>query len=78
MKDKDYKRAWQKFKDKLTEDYIEQIRHINQYNITDADDTWSSGWNMSIAQQLYTDLNLMDQLDGTNEFQNLLSDLEDE
>jgi len=33
---------------------------------------------MSAAQQLYTDLCLMDQLDRTNEFQNLLSDLEDE
>ena len=65
-------------KDKLNEDYIEQIRHINQYSITDANDTWSSGWNMSAAQQLYTDLCLMDQLDRTNEFQNLLSDLEDE
>ena len=31
---------------------------------------------MSTAQQLYTDLHLMDQLDGTKEFQNLLSDLE--
>lgn len=76
MKDKDYKRAWQKLKDKLTEDYIEQIRYVNQYSITDANDTWSSGWNMSTAQQLYTDLHLMDQLDGTKEFQNLLSDLE--
>lgn len=71
-------KAWEELKDKLNEDYIEQIRHINQYSITDANDTWSSGWNMSAAQQLYTDLCLMDQLDRTNEFQNLLSDLEDE
>ena len=71
-------KAWEELKNKLTEDYIEQIRYINQYSITDANDTWSSGWNMSTAQQLYTDLHLMDQLDGTNEFSNLLNDLEDE
>ena len=71
-------KAWEELKNKLTEDYIEQIRYINQHSITDANDTWSSGWNMSTAQQLYTDLHLMDQLDGTNEFSNLLSDLEDE
>lgn len=71
-------KAWEELKDKLTEDYIEQIRYINQHSITDANDTWSSGWNMSTAQQLYTDLHLMDKLDGTNEFSNLLSDLEDE
>lgn len=77
MKDREYKDAWQELKDKLTEDYIEQIRYINQHSITGADDTWSSGWNMSTAQQLYTDLHLMDKLDGTNEFNNLLSDLGD-
>ena len=71
-------KAWEELKNKLTEDYIEQIRYINQHSITDANDTWSSGWNMSTAQQLYTDLHLMDQLDGTNEFSNLLNDLEDE
>lgn len=78
MKDKEYKNAWQELKDKLTEDYIEQIRYINQHSITDANDTWSSGWNMSTAQQLYTDLHLMDKLDGTKQFSNLLNDLEDE
>lgn len=71
-------KAWEELKNKLTEDYIEQIRYINQHSITDANDTWSSGWNMSTAQQLYTDLHLMDKLDGTNEFSNLLSDLGDE
>ena len=71
-------KAWEELKNKLTEDYIEQIRYINQHSITDANDTWSSGWNMSTAQQLYTDLHLIDQLDGTNEFSNLLNDLEDE
>lgn len=76
MKDREYKVAWQELKDKLTKDYIEQIRYINQHGITGANDTWSSGWNMSTAQQLYTDLHLMDKLDNTNEFSNLLSDLE--
>ena len=71
-------KAWEELKNKLTEDYIEQIRYINQHSITDANDTWSSGWNMSTAQQLYTDLHLMDKLDNTNEFSNLLIDLEDE
>lgn len=78
MKDKEYKDAWQELKEILTKDYIEQINYINQHNITGANDTWSSGWNMSTAQQLYTDLRLMDKLDGRNEFSNLLSDLEDE
>lgn len=78
MKDREYKDAWQELKGILTKDYIEQIDFINQHKITDADETWSSGWNMSTAQQLYTDLHLMDKLDGTNEFSNLLNDMEDE
>ena len=76
MKNRQYKEIWQELKEILTKDYIEQINYINQHNITDANDTWSSGWNMSTAQQLYTDLHLMDKLDGTNDFNNLLSDIE--
>ena len=56
MSDKQYKDAWQELKEILTKDYIEQINYINQHNITDANDTWSSGWNMSTAPVSYTHL----------------------
>ncbi|WFG33735.1 hypothetical protein YN120080_18 [Staphylococcus phage vB_SauM_JDYN] len=60
----DYKEKWISLKSQLKEEFIEQINYCNQHNITDANDDWSSGWNMSTAQQLYTNLRMMCELDG--------------
>ncbi|MDW3922255.1 hypothetical protein QI205_00490 [Staphylococcus saprophyticus] len=55
MKDREYKDAWQTFKEEKTNNYI----------------TWPNA-------EKRDDLLRMDKLDNTNEFSNLLSDLEDE
>ena len=77
MKDKDYKSLWIKLKEKKLKEYVEVHRSVNQiikpnnqyhlFQIANA---------MVIKNELNRDLKYMDQLDGTHEFQNLLSDLE--
>lgn len=78
MKDKQYKEVWQKFKDERIQDYIKLHRTVNQiikpknqyhlFQIANA---------MVGKNNLEHILKQMDKLDGTNEFSNLLSDLED-
>ncbi|RIN44406.1 hypothetical protein [Staphylococcus simulans] len=64
MKDREYKDAWQDLKASKIQDYI-QTR--NAYGT------------QHIATIIYSiDLEKMDKLDGTQDFSNLLSDLEDE
>ncbi|MCG1738405.1 hypothetical protein K4R81_05835 [Staphylococcus epidermidis] len=77
MRDKDYKRAWLELKEKKLKEYVEVHRSVNQiikpnnqyhlFQIANA---------MVSKNELSRDLKYMDQLDGTHEFQNLLSDLE--
>ena len=79
MRDKDYKRAWLELKGKKLKEYVEVHRSVNQiikpnnqyhlFQIANA---------MVSKNELSRDLKYMDQLDGTHEFQNLLSDLERE
>ncbi|WP_336849730.1 hypothetical protein [Staphylococcus epidermidis] len=79
MRDKDYKRAWLELKEKKLKEYVEVHRSVNQiikpnnqyhlFQIANA---------MVSKNELSRDLKYMDQLDGTHEFQNLLSDLERE
>ena len=73
MKDSEYKDAWQELKSEMLESYAnyEGQKRINKnmgfYKILE-------GAQISLAPVLED----MDKLDGTNEFSNLLSDLEDE
>lgn len=77
MKDKEYKRAWLELKGKKLQEYTKVHRSVNQiikpnnqyhlFQIANA---------MVIKNELNRDLKYMDELDGTHEFQNLLSDLE--
>ena len=77
MKDKEYKRAWLELKGKKLQEYMKVHRSVNQiikpnnqyhlFQIANA---------MVIKNELNRDLKYMDELDGTHEFQNLLSDLE--
>lgn len=64
MKDSEYKDIWQELKDSKMQDYI---LTRNAYGTK------------HIATIIYSiDLEKMDKLDNTNEFSNLLSNLEDE
>lgn len=73
MKDREYKDAWQKIKAEMLESYTnyEGQKRINKnigfHKILE-------GAQISLAPVLEE----MDELDNTNEFSNLLSDLEDE
>ena len=79
MKDKQYKEIWQTFKDERIQEYIKLHRTVNQiikpnnqyhlFQIANA---------MVGKNDLAHILKQMDKLDGTQEFRNLLSDLEDE
>ena len=79
MKDREYKDAWQIFKEERTKEYIKLHRTVNQ--------VIKPNWQYQVHQvanamisknDLAHILKEMDKLDGTNEFSNLLSDLEDE
>lgn len=64
MKPKDYERAWHELKDTTMQDYIRTRKAYGTKHL---------------ATVLYSiELRRMDQLDGTNEFSNLLSDVGDE
>ncbi|MBP3034163.1 MULTISPECIES: hypothetical protein [Bacillati] len=69
MKDKDYKRAWLELKEEMLSQYPVILHMIK---MADGKEDESSLF------QLGEHLKRMDQLDGTHEFQNLLSDLERE
>ncbi|MDO0970576.1 hypothetical protein [Staphylococcus haemolyticus] len=62
MKDKDYKRAWLDFKETSMQDYIRTYKAYGKKHIAVIIKT--------------VDLARMDEMDGTNEFKNLLYDLE--
>ena len=69
MKDKEYKDAWQELKDKL----------LREYPTVDHEVYVSNGdWERGLLSKQREILFYMDKLDNTNEFSNLLSDLEDE
>ncbi|MDW3871231.1 hypothetical protein QI301_12285 [Staphylococcus saprophyticus] len=69
MKDREYKDAWEKLKDKLLRDYP-TVEHLADVSNGDGE-----RGELSKHEDI---LRHMDQLDNTNEFSNLLSDLEGE
>lgn len=64
MKDREYKDAWQELKEEYIKTYINERKSKNR--------------NIIAEQQISSFLYNMDLKDNTNEFSNLLSDLEDE
>ena len=67
MKDREYKDAWQELKEKFIRVYVMQNK-VKEPTV-----------DIKVKYQTYRNiLRKMDKLDGTNEFNNLLSDLEDE
>lgn len=69
MKDREYKVVWDELKDKL----------LREYPSVDHEAYVSNGdWERGLLSKQRQTLLQMDKLDGTNEFSNLLSDLEDE
>lgn len=66
MKDREYKDAWQELKDTLMRTYVVQSRNKSDYYVV-------------IKHQTFRNiLRKMEELDGTNEFSNLLRDVEEE
>ena len=69
MKDREYKDARQELKEKLLTEYL-AVEHLADVSNGDGE-----RGELSKHEEI---LRHMDQLDGANEFSNLLSDLEDE
>lgn len=79
MKDREYKDAWQTFKEERTKEYIKLHRSVNQITKPNNQYHLFQVANALVGKKdLAHILKQMDKLDGTNEFSNLLSDLEDE
>ncbi len=77
MRDKDYKRAWLELKEKKLQEYVKVHRSVNQIITPNNQYQLFQIANAMVSKnELSRDLKHMDQLDGTHEFQNLLSDLE--
>lgn len=77
MKDKDYKSLWIKLKEKKLKEYVEVHRSVNQIITPNNQYQLFQIANAMVSKnELSRDLKYMDQLDGTHEFQKLLSDLE--
>lgn len=82
MKDREYKEAWQELKDEWYQNYIKEKSRLevleNINNISERFREYKfaeiNGRLLEIAKFLLQ----MGKLDNTNEFSNLLSDLEDE
>ncbi|MEX3465889.1 hypothetical protein [Staphylococcus epidermidis] len=77
MRDKDYKRAWLELKEKKLKEYVKVHRSVNQIITPNNQYQLFQIANAMVSKnELSRDLKYMDELDGTHEFQNLLSDLE--
>lgn len=77
MRDKDYKRAWLELKEKKLQEYVKVHRSVNQIITPNNQYQLFQIANAMVSKnELSRDLKYMDRLDGTHEFQNLLSDLE--
>ncbi len=78
MKDKDYKSLWINLKEKKLQEYVKVHRSVNQIITPNNQYQLFQIANAMVSKnELSRDLKYMDQLDGTHEFQNLLSDLEE-
>lgn len=77
MRDKDYKRAWLELKEKKLKEYVKVHRSVNQIITPNNQYQLFQIANAMVSKnELSRDLKYMDELDGTHEFQNLVSDLE--
>lgn len=78
MKDREYKKIWQIFKEERTQEYIKLHRIVNQVIKPNNQYHLFQVANAIVGKNdLAHILKHMDQLDGTNEFSNLLHDLEE-
>lgn len=69
MKDREYKDAWQTLKEQLLRSYPYKIEYAKEIQ---------GSYEFGLAEQIKNIGIQMDELDNTNDFSNLLSDLEDE
>lgn len=78
MKDREYKDAWQTFKEKRIQEYIKLHRTVDQVVKADSQHHLFQLANAMVGKKYLAHiLRHMDELDGTNDFSNLLSDMED-
>lgn len=79
MKDREYKEIWQTFKYERTQEYIKLHHTVNQVMKPNNQYHLFQIANAMVGRNdLAHILKEMDKLDNTNEFSNLLSDMEDE
>lgn len=79
MKDREYKDAWQRLKEERTKEYIKLHHTVNQIIKPNNQYHLFQIANAMVGKNDLTHiLKHMDKLDNTNEFSNLLSDMEDE
>ena len=79
MKDREYRYAWEKFKEMRMQEYIKLHRTVNQIIKPNNQYYLFQVANAMVGKRdLAHMLKEMDKLDGTKQFSNLLSDLEDE
>lgn len=79
MKDKEYKHAWLELKEKKLQEYVKVHRSVNQIIKPNNQYHLFQIANAMVSKNVLARyLKYMDQLDGTHEFQNLLSDLEEQ
>lgn len=80
MKDREYKEVWENFKEKLLQDYIKQKQRVERVKRRSHE-----GYTKAILSdvsyergklgQMIVELHLLDELDGTKEFSNILHDM---
>lgn len=69
MKDREYKAIWQELKEQLLRSYPYKIEYAKEIQ---------GSYEFGLAEQIKNIGIQMDELDNTNDFSNLLSDLEDD
>ncbi|UXV30011.1 hypothetical protein [Mammaliicoccus sciuri] len=79
MKDREYREAWENFKEELLQDYIEQrqrVERVKRRNYEGYPKTRLSdvAYERGKLGQMTVELHFLDELDGTNEFSNILHD----
>jgi hypothetical protein len=80
MKDREYREAWENFKEELLQDYIEQRQRVERVKRRNYEGYQKAGlidvaYERGKLGQMTVELHFLDELDGTHEFSNLLDDM---
>lgn len=80
MTDKEYKDAWQTFKEELLQDYVDQKQRVERikrriYEGYPKAKLSDIAYERGKLGQMTSELHYLDELDGTKEFSNILHDM---